>query len=418
VGNSLTSYIASVNVARRHLNKSQAAVVALELQPLFGVEAKQRQKEALERGRQTIANRRAGETIQELIPESFSPRNNANLSPNASNNIDAKTEEQLSIQSRQQAADALGTNSRYVSDAKTIAAASRRLLELVRDGVLVIPQAITLVKQSKTNADDFASFDKGKIDLDEFRNRCFLKRECIDLNHQLQQGKLELKEALAKAKQRKAADKRVKDAAADEALAAVNAKRRVVEAYKDLGQGASVDKIAARAGVDKMFADKIVCELPDEDDAPVSPWEPPVPRGEEIGVDETGALRYMAKKGEPTDRLNRPLDLEMVAAFSDLEEFEALIAVLDQCIARIDKLAIRPGGRYVNPRVLTDQLQNVLDHLRKNSPYCACPSCGGFGWQETKAQICPTCHGQAFMCEASFARLNADLQEIASGYKR
>src|SRR5204863_2689878 len=95
VGESLTSYIVSLNVARRHLTSSQAATVGVAVKKQLEAEATVRRLEALHRGRETLKEKRSGETVLELIPEQSFVEKEAK--------VEAST-------SRMQAAQIVGTN--------------------------------------------------------------------------------------------------------------------------------------------------------------------------------------------------------------------------------------------------------------------------------------------------------------------
>lgn len=107
-GGSLLAFVASLNLHRRHLSSSQRAAIATDIEPMLAEEARERQAHG-----QTAP----GVTLKEIFPE-------------ASNG-----------QARDQAAEIMGTNGRYVSDAKRIKQESPELFEQVKAGVVTIPQA-------------------------------------------------------------------------------------------------------------------------------------------------------------------------------------------------------------------------------------------------------------------------------------
>lgn len=112
---SLVSFIVSMNLHRRHLTSSQLAAVAVEMLPLLEAEAKERQ------GART--------DIVEKIPPSEMGK------------------------AREKAAAIVGTNPRYVSDAKKLAEEAPALFEQVREGKKTIPQAKReLVKRQRAEA--------------------------------------------------------------------------------------------------------------------------------------------------------------------------------------------------------------------------------------------------------------------------
>jgi hypothetical protein len=401
IGESLTSYIASVNVSRRHLTSSQAAIVALELEKQFAVENAAKMAAGQAKGNKVSAAVRSGD--DEIC--SLQIFAGSKISENSHNSDET---DQQSSYSRQQAAALAGTNRQYVSDAKIIEKESASLVNLVRNGDLSIPQAKAALKQRPAHNEAFAALEAGQIDFDEFREWCWLKGEHIDLWNQFQLGALTIANALAEAKERKAAKKKANDAVLAEALAAASARSRVEAAYKELGDSATVNQIADRAGVRRDVAEEIILGIPD--DSGDRKAEPIVPRGEEIGAGPDGEYLYRARRGEATDRLQRPLSPELASIFSDLPEFDALIAALAQCQTRIGKLARRQAAARVDAARLVEQLRAAEETLREQAPFCVCPSCSG------QAANCPTCENTGFISEGTFARLNQDLQEIAHGY--
>lgn len=112
-GNDALQYVVSKNLHRRHLTSSQRAVIALDVLP--ALEAKARERQA--------ATQLSGfGSVPEKIPE---PTGEA----------------------REQAATLLGTNPRYVSDAKKIKDKAPDLLEEVRNGNLTIGEAKNELKR-------------------------------------------------------------------------------------------------------------------------------------------------------------------------------------------------------------------------------------------------------------------------------
>jgi len=109
----------SLNLARRHLNSSQCAFVALEVERVLAEEAKERQ------GERNDLKVVEDNNIQEKIPEcsKYEP------------------------QARDKAASIIGnTNARYVQDAKKIEREAPEVKELVMAGAVNMADAVKLTK--------------------------------------------------------------------------------------------------------------------------------------------------------------------------------------------------------------------------------------------------------------------------------
>jgi len=118
---SKTAWIVSVNLTRRHLDASQRAMLALDLEPIFAIEAKDEQRRAAEE-----TNRKKAEpqrTLGELMPQARKPR--------ATDLAGAST----------------GVSGRYVRDAKKVKEEAPDLLEDVRSGALTLTKAKGIIKQ-------------------------------------------------------------------------------------------------------------------------------------------------------------------------------------------------------------------------------------------------------------------------------
>ena len=120
---SLVAFVVSLNLQRRHLTSSQKAIVAIDVLPMLEVEAKERQRAAGEE----FGRGKLHQLIDEAIDEPRKPV----------------------PQALEQAAQMVGTNRQYVSDAKRLRDEAPELLERVRSGELTIPQAKTEMKRAE-----------------------------------------------------------------------------------------------------------------------------------------------------------------------------------------------------------------------------------------------------------------------------
>lgn len=121
---SLVSFVVSLNLQRRHLSSSQKATVGLDILPMLEEEARERQRVAGEEFGRGKLPQLIGEAIEQ-------PR------------------ERHANEAVQQAAQMVGTNRQYVSDAKKLRDEAPELLERVRSGELTIPQAKTELKRAE-----------------------------------------------------------------------------------------------------------------------------------------------------------------------------------------------------------------------------------------------------------------------------
>jgi ParB-like chromosome segregation protein Spo0J len=122
-GTTPVQFVLSENLHRRHLTSSQRGALAVEVEKYLAPPAAERQK--------TLAGTRPNRTsdLEETFPQG------------------QQSAQKRSPQSRDQAAELVRTNSRYVSDAKKLAAEAPDLFEQVKSGEKTIPEAKKEVKK-------------------------------------------------------------------------------------------------------------------------------------------------------------------------------------------------------------------------------------------------------------------------------
>lgn len=132
---SLVSFVASLNLKRRHLNQLQKAIIALDVEKQLAVEAHQRQREA---GKQFGR----GQTDTENEISFFEPEEKLNEKIHEA--INPKTKP-IDRQASTQAAKIVGTNHHYVSDAKRLAATAPDVIEAAMAGKITsMPDALKI----------------------------------------------------------------------------------------------------------------------------------------------------------------------------------------------------------------------------------------------------------------------------------
>jgi hypothetical protein len=148
-GGSLVEFVLGLNLHRRHLSSSQKAVLALEVEKVLAEDARGRQRQAAQ---ETNQKRAKGEgTLPELIPEA--PHESERVTSTSesvgesSTVLFPKVKSKQKGEAREKAASIVGTNSRYVSDVKKIAAERPDLVEEIKAGKLTVPEAKKQQKQ-------------------------------------------------------------------------------------------------------------------------------------------------------------------------------------------------------------------------------------------------------------------------------
>lgn len=116
------AFVLSQNLRRRHLNASQCAVLALEVERQLSIEAKERQRKAAARG--GAARPAAAPKVPEIVPE-----------PSREN------------ESREQAGKLVGVSGRYVQDAKAVQAKAPELVKRIEKGEITLPEAKKEIRQ-------------------------------------------------------------------------------------------------------------------------------------------------------------------------------------------------------------------------------------------------------------------------------
>lgn len=139
---SLTGFVVSLNLHRRHLSSSQKAVVALEIEPLLAEEAKERQRLAGKEYGRGIDNEKGIRKV--YTPETLIP-----AKPVLGEKVTQIIAEPILKEAREQAAKITGTNRQYVSDIKKIQKVAPEKIEQIKQGIKTIPQVKHEIKAEK-----------------------------------------------------------------------------------------------------------------------------------------------------------------------------------------------------------------------------------------------------------------------------
>jgi len=125
---SLVMFVISMNLHRRHLNSSQKAVIAMEIEPMLAQEAKERQR--LAGGDKKSEKAKKADQPQDIV---------VSATGKGKKSLKQKIAEPIP-QARDQAAKIVGTNKQYVSDVKKIKETAPEKIADITSGKKTISQ--------------------------------------------------------------------------------------------------------------------------------------------------------------------------------------------------------------------------------------------------------------------------------------
>lgn len=145
---SLVSFTLSLNLKRRHLSASQRAALAVEIEPFFAKEAKERQR----KHGGTAPGQPATPPVLEKVPEE-GPEEGPGVSgemPASESTAPKRVSDRR--EARMEAAAVTGTHGQYVSAAKTVLSKAPDLFDKIKKGELTLTQARSQVRRQERRA--------------------------------------------------------------------------------------------------------------------------------------------------------------------------------------------------------------------------------------------------------------------------